>query len=137
VFLIPTQGVLSFSTCVASHDCRAAGLSRCRSLSSCFLANRLISAVTISILRFVWRSVFWTYQGNTRHEHIYSLEPHCPTSDLRFRPHGHWYRLLAKLLPWNLPRGTEESQETSERIADGLTSLKQKVGVLRCTNLFE
>jgi hypothetical protein len=71
----------------------------------------------------------------------FSLEHHYPhnqgASDLRFRPHGHRYRFLTKLLPWNLPRGTEERQETSERIADDLTSLKHKLGVLRCTDLFD
>jgi hypothetical protein len=34
-----------------------------RSLPSCFLANRPISAVTISIWRSLWRSAFRTYQG--------------------------------------------------------------------------
>ena len=34
-----------------------------RSLSPCFLANRLISAITIYILRSLWRPVFRMYQG--------------------------------------------------------------------------
>jgi hypothetical protein len=38
-------------------------LSWWRSLSSCFLAYCLISAVTMSILRSLWRSVFRTYEG--------------------------------------------------------------------------
>jgi len=87
------------------------------------------------------RPLLTQHVTNTRHEHIYSLEPHYPNnqgaSDIRFRLHGHRYRLLAKLLPWNLRRGTEESQETSERVADVLTSLKQKLGILGCTDLFD
>jgi len=34
-----------------------------RSLSSCFLASRLIYAITISFLRSLWRSAFRMYQG--------------------------------------------------------------------------
>ena len=87
------------------------------------------------------RPLLTQHATNTRHEHMYSLELHYPSnqgsSDIRFRPHNQRYRLLAKLLPCNLPRGTEESQETSERIANGLTFLKQNLGVLRCTDIFD
>jgi hypothetical protein len=38
-------------------------LSWWRSLTSCFLANRLISVITFSILTSLWRSAFLMYQA--------------------------------------------------------------------------
>lgn len=50
-----------------AHYCRAAGtlrwLSWWRRLISRLSANRLISAVTMSILRSLWKSAFQKYQG--------------------------------------------------------------------------
>jgi hypothetical protein len=51
------------SNSLLSSNWIASTLSWWKRLPSWFVANRLISAVTISIWRSVWRSAFRTYQG--------------------------------------------------------------------------